>query len=628
VPATVAAMLRVLALALVVLGTASAPAQTNGASTPDAGDVVHAFSTAREWVNGFSTPRPDAPEAAVPINGARAVAVTLRQGGRIVGLGVDTAGDDLMLRRAVGRALSEMTGDPAFAGLPEDLKGQVGARLALELEVAGGLEPVVAGTFVDAAEKIRPGLDGIAMRAGERWIFRFPSQMRAANTSRSPLGHLPTLVTALELDLDRLKTLRREHGLSIYKFETTHLVQPEPDPPPRVTFRGGTIVPRSSVDRDAVVSLAEGLVSHRRTREWRPGKDGVDDRASALGLRGTYQPTADRYAPMVAPPAEQALASYALSYFARTPGVDPRLAAEAGALAVRVMDALAERLDIEPDPLDRPEAAAFIVLAGYELITGPSAKPPVKTLVDRAVQQVAASYNPRHQAFHLWRGSEGEERSLSPEARAALAAAMARLLHAEPGLLEPDTVRLALDAVWESVPETEHVRLLPWLGWGELDYARATDRWAGFDHLTEVLRSMLEASQVAADNAEGQPDLLGGFALAGRGTTTVTSQGLRPAAWTARLLWFEDATPPARLADAVGRHLAFVRFLLQLRVGGDDLWAFRSPGRVAGGIRNALWDHDQALPAQALALLTASDVLRGLDRLSTRLDESSPNPGE
>jgi hypothetical protein len=49
---------------------------------------------------------------------------------------------------------------------------------------------------------------------------------------------------------------------------------------------------------------------------------------------------------------------------------------------------------------------------------------------------------------------------------------------------------------------------------------------------------------------------------------------------------------------------------MQLSVRDSLRSALRNPERAEGGIRAALWDSDQPVPAQALGLLTALETLR------------------
>ena len=57
---------------------------------------------------------------------------------------------------------------------------------------------------------------------------------------------------------------------------------------------------------------------------------------------------------------------------------------------------------------------------------------------------------------------------------------------------------------------------------------------------------------------------------------------------------------------------------MQLTVRETSSWSLQNPARALGGVRTALWDSDQPVPAQALGLLTAIETLwsqNALDKL-------------
>ena len=115
---------RLIATFLVLAGAsvASATSENTPADRLDAGEVVTAYLTLVNWVRTLDPPDSQAPEARTPITGAMGVCVILRHRGRVLGTGVDTTGDDLMVRRACGRATGEALGHRTIAGLPESMR--------------------------------------------------------------------------------------------------------------------------------------------------------------------------------------------------------------------------------------------------------------------------------------------------------------------------------------------------------------------------------------------------------------------------------------------------------------------------------------------------------------------------
>jgi hypothetical protein len=57
-----------------------------------------------------------------------------------------------------------------------------------------------------------------------------------------------------------------------------------------------------------------------------------------------------------------------------------------------------------------------------------------------------------------------------------------------------------------------------------------------------------------------------------------------------------------------------MRFLMQLSVRETSQGRVRNAARALGGLRVAPWDSDQAVPAQALGLITAVETLNSLSR--------------
>ena len=237
---------------------------------PDARDVVSAYLTVRTWVDDFNLPAPA--EAAFTLGNASGVCVILRRSGRVFGIGVDTTGDDLMLRRAAGRAMGEVLGTPTVAALPPDEIARTGRALTLELEVAGPLVPLLGRTFAEVAEQLDPGLDGVALRRGDRVAMLPPARMRATNTARRVEHLLPPLALDLGLNVLTLPELARRFDVSLYRFRTTHLAQVAPDAAPFSTLRGDDLVTDEQVTRAAIMDLALGIAEHL-AGQWRRSRN-------------------------------------------------------------------------------------------------------------------------------------------------------------------------------------------------------------------------------------------------------------------------------------------------------------------------------------------------------------------
>ena len=496
-----------------------------------------------------------------------------------------------------------MLGDPAVANLPPGVADTIGGGLTLELEVAGTPVPLLALSPDQIAQHLDPGLDGVAMRRGTSWAMLFPAQMLATNTAGRVERMLPALGGDLGLSPMPLRRLAELHGVSVYRFRTTHLAQAGPMRPPFETFRGDTIVAESAVTKAAIVALADDLARYLMAMK-SPLRDPV-------GIMGTYRPAADRYDPLIAPPLEQAMVALALARYSKAPGVaEEEAAARAGHAIMRELQLVAPA---EEDPLASAVACAAIVHAGLE----PSNPDPAyRRLVNEASQRVLSAYRIQEGFMEIDEETD-EQRGIPAHGRAMVAAALSRLLLAGTAGVEPQLVRSALDAAWASVPLHQQVALLPWLGWAEADFATATGRPLAQRDALLGLRDVLEASRFGSPaRSGGPPDLAGGFALGSGDRLIATAQTLRPAAYLAAMMRDPRLTPPEEGGLALGRHLKTMRFMMQLSVRESATWAFRNPARARGGIRGATWDSDQPVAAQALGLITAAETLISLEALA------------
>lgn len=565
---------------------------------PDAIDMADAWLAARDWVSAADLPAPNDPAASITIQNARGVHVIIRLSGRVVGSAGDHTGDDLMLRRAVGRAVSEAFGDNQIArllaGVPREQRAQyrreLGRHFTMELEVAGPVKAIMARSFGAVMKRIEPGLDGVAMRKDDAWAFRFPSDLRSRNRETS-IAPVRALAHELGLPLTEFDDLQSKFDVALYAFRTVHMTQTSASALPFETMRGDQLVRQASVDAAFIAQFADGIVRHL-TRS----KHTI---LVELGLLGAYVPVQDRYEPVLANPVSQALASYALLKYSRAPGVDPELAGEATRLAEEILTHLGDVQEGEPNPFADPSASAAIVCA--ILLLPPEQREPA--LLSRAEQTVLAFVN-RAEA----RGDAGAGAGAGHD-RAIIAAALAGLLGENRAGIDADLVERAIGDAWASVDAPMRISLLPWIAWAEHTYAEFTDR--PMPHAAELrrLRDALWASQIGSPAMPGPRDLHGGIALTAGGRPIATAYASRPGAfliWAANQPEFFDQ---ADEAGQVNRVRSLMRFLVQLSVRESAGSALIAPGRAIGGVRQAVWDSRQPVAAQAMALMCAVEAL-------------------
>jgi len=594
------------------------------------------FARARLWVTNFDAPRMDAPESQVPVANASGVCVILRRHGRVMGIGTDDGGDDLMLRRAVGRAMNEVLSDPALQSVasairrdsgaggigvagsrPDDrpdqqaearletLRRDLGRSLTLELEVAGPRTPLVGATLEAMAAKIEPGIDGMSLRHQQEWAHAFPSQLRAANLASDPAKTLSSLAMSAGVSLADLGQGSMPADSGYYKFTSIDLAQGSPDAAPVELLRGERVVPIAAVTREGIASMANGLAQHLLRGRFPTAPEGQTP--MPLGFMGDYNPVADQFSPLVAPPLEQALCALALTRFAQLPDAKAESAKAAASAARQAMRDLAEQAPGEEPPLDDQQACAAIIMVVCEM---PSCMgdASIATMARQAYARLTAA---------LEAGHEGAQ-PLTSLMRAMIGCACARVMLAKVESLvpaSPDGLRGFLDHAWESAPEQQRVGLLPWLGWAERDVAAATRQ--PLAHAEEMKRLIEALQRARIEDAPGTPlDLIGGLTLTGStggeaaSHGRATSQSARPVAWLASVGSEPALTAADQRATLLAGHLQTLRFLRQLAVSDIRSATCRNPARAVGGICAAPWDSRQPLAAQAITLLAIAESLQ------------------
>ncbi len=603
-----------LLLVIVLLATAgrAAAAGTDEQLQPDPHDAVRAYTTVRGWLDDFRLPPASANDSRVSLKSVRGVCIILRQSGRVVASGTDVSNDAMMLRRAAGRAFGELLGDPLMAAMPEGQQVEIASRLTLELDLAGPMRPLLGRTYEQLADNIVPGLDGLAVRRGNKLVARFPALSLATRVGDAAQV-APGLVIDLGLPAMDLAQLIARHGVTFYRFRTIHLAQPEAASLPVELFRGQAIVPERDVSAESLAASADAMARHIiRCRYSSPS----DQPQARLGMMGEYHENLDAFDPLIASPLDQALLSLALQRYATAPGINPSLAAEALSLSVAILEDLAVVEPAEVDPRQDLLACGALLYAAAGIADQLEVRPDIDALVSDAVDRVLSAYS-REQGGFVREGANGEpDRPLEAHGQALVAGGLARLLRSGAREVDASIIRTALDRAWTADPTTL-VALLPWCAWAEIDLVQATgDPLANRERLL-ALRTILNGLRVGSGGLEGPADERGGFALTGEsGRPFATAQSLRPAAFLATILGEPALTSPGEAMLELGRHLRTIRFLMQLTVREEDAWRFRNPDRTIGGVRVATWEYRQPAAAQALGLLTAAETLISLNRLA------------
>jgi hypothetical protein len=592
---------------------------------PDIASCVDGFLIARGWVDTMSPPQPDAPEARLTLVGVRGVSVILRHEGRIVGVGDDwpaVAGDDRMLRRAVGRALARALGDRVIGALPEAARNAAGAKLALEIEFAGRPEALVGRTIAECSLRIDPGLDGIAIRrtsdGASTWAVAYPSRLLASNTAAAPEKTIAALFFELGFPARDLPELVRIDPVGIFRFSSLRLAQAAPGDAPSVRARGTARIRDEEVDAASVAAQASRLL--RRLAASMPRNAARDELihsslGEGIGLVGDYVAVADEYRPLVAPAGDQALTAWAAADVAANDAFDESLRGEAAELARVLLEDLVLVTDAEDSPASSVPAMSFSLCAAAALDPATPWSEACSDFFRVAQEKLPVA---------LRAGSVND--------RALAALAGATTLQSELRFVPHGELRRRLDESWTAAPAEQSVGVFPWLVLAEIRFARATGEPLSRAEEARRVAELLFSVQAGFGDRTAQDDIRGGFRLSGTRRSAVTSQSIRPGLGLVAMLAYPGFLSEEQVPVYRERSIAFLRFMRELEVDEAEARYFRTPKRVRHGLRNALWDSDQPVAANALAIIVADLALQGVFGLhgssvrGATLREIEPSP--
>ena len=563
-------------------------APARGPGVPDPETAMDAASTVQDWVRSWAVEGD-----ALPVRGA---AVLLRRGGRIIGQGELFSDPGTNLERAARLAMVRSMGkDRQPTGLGEG----PGANLTIEVELAETLIPIDADSDVALALAVSPGLDGVAVRLGDRVAARFPSQMRP--TGQNAAEAVRALISELADDpgrgLDELPALR-EAGYSFYRFRTTDLVQLSPGTGFIFAHRGGRVVEQSEITSARLVRMAGGMTEYLTGRLW-PGVE-------PYGLMGTLDPVTGRVESRFESPAGQAIAASALLRCAKTAGIDKATRDTARATALDILEQLAVVAEGEIEPWASPgdAAATIVALTDAGDLTGGA---DLATLSERCAARVSASFDPQARVF---------TNDVPETAWGIMTLALVRL--AESGTVSTEFANNAVRSAFRNTPPERLVGQLPWLGWAEIESTAPDAPIPSAPVLIEVRQLIFKHQLDTTTLGPDDRDLAGAIVFT-TGTTPLPNWNtVRPLPFLADMLADERLTSGTLTAGEASRELAHMlaglRFLNQLCVGPVEGHAYPRPARVLWGVRMALWDQRIGIEATALGLESVCRTLTAVNR--------------
>ncbi|QKK09559.1 MAG: hypothetical protein HND58_16240 [Planctomycetota bacterium] len=179
-----------------------------GARLPNPSEAMDAYAAVESWLREWKEPENFETPAA-------AVRVSAYQHGRPVGDASEVVRSGAVdapfaLALATGRAKVAIRREllPRGGVLGAELMPELTADLTLSVELAGPFTPLSRTELLNPDTAVRPGLTGVAVRAGELWAVEFPSQLMASGTA--PAVRLAAMAAMLLEDpAARRRTARR-----------------------------------------------------------------------------------------------------------------------------------------------------------------------------------------------------------------------------------------------------------------------------------------------------------------------------------------------------------------------------------------------------------------------------------
>ncbi|UYV12864.1 MAG: hypothetical protein NCW75_00920 [Phycisphaera sp.] len=569
--------------------------------TPPVGEQAFAaFARAQAIVFDQEQFRRDLPEV-------WGVSVTLRQGPRRFtadSMAFDQARIGLI--DAVAREVEKPTEENAE-----------NAKLTVEL---AGRPSAIEGErgLADVALAIRPGLDAVAVRAGDSSAVVFPdaalagamlptdmvvAALREARGDRLPVG-----IADEPGAWDRYADVAVRQGeAAVYRAPVTVLAQPNDALAPVLVHRGGRVVSMGELTPDALEGWAAGMADHLQRRRY----GGLEP----YGLRGTLDALRGEPTTPLDTPFNQALAAHALMRYgtsnwapedsasrARTGGVVLlRQLALVTPVRIDAMAGLGDEAPLEPEPWGTVASAAMVLIAmdsleadAFELY------PELAAMRERCAQVV------RPAVSLSITGSAVFDTASPVTAYALIARAMVALGNSDiANQADSQIGRAAARAIVARVEPEVLVPQMPWL----LAALGDTEQLTGADALQRmrglVWEHQLEGPAVEGDNR----DLAGGIVFTRGGVPLPTWQTARAASAMGSMLLDPRLTPADQRAGEFLRMLKTLRFLRQLTVDDSLGHLLADPDLAAGGVRAALWDQRQPSVATSLTLMAVCDAL-------------------
>lgn len=586
---------------------AEQPAPAPITTTPTPAQALGVLARARLMLTSWGQPSASTSPALQPVPG---VAVVLRFQGQIVGRASSLAGPGQTIDPlgVIGQAMNEAENRLPVRGdkLDED---QAQARrfaklrllapeVTISVELAGPLTMLEAPTYAQVEAEAPWMLSGLAAQiggqvggqavgpGGEQPVAGvFPSFMQMANLGPAEgLGQAVSRATGqATLALLEPGELRSKHQVRLYRFAVVHAVEPSPDAPAEVLFRGQRLIDQTQIDDVPALRAFADTLADQLSRNTAPGTPPVG--MQPIGPSAQIEPATPRQAAAIA----LALSSYVAVRGGNRQAPPP---AEVLARAERAASIIAGWAGASPEIKADPATCAMLALA-----LGTDAPQEINLVVAGAFIQATEAM------------PAGFAESVPVNARGLLALAQPT------PQLRADATRAAFAG---QTPATV-IAMMPWLAWAELGTPGTVAGTVPAASALRQMRTQVWQNQLAAvDAREDRRDLVGGILIPGSRHPLPSWQSARAVAALATMMADDRLTGKDERGAEIVRLLASARFLRQLQVDRTLAWLAEDPQATLGGVRPSVFDQRVSAEATSMTLLAVVELLKAIDALSNK----------
>lgn len=586
---------------------AEQPAPAPITTTPTPAQALGVLARARLMLTSWGQPSASTSPALQPVPG---VAVVLRFQGQIVGRASSLAGPGQTIDPlgVIGQAMNEAENRLPVRGdkLDED---QAQARrfaklrllapeVTISVELAGPLTMLEAPTYAQVEAEAPWMLSGLAAQiggqvggqavgpGGEQPVAGvFPSFMQMANLGPAEgLGQAVSRATGqATLALLEPVELRSKHQVRLYRFAVVHAVEPSPDAPAEVLFRGQRLIDQTQIDDVPALRAFADTLADQLSRNTAPGTPPVG--MQPIGPSAQIEPATPRQAAAIA----LALSSYVAVRGGNRQAPPP---AEVLARAERAASIIAGWAGASPEIKADPATCAMLALA-----LGTDAPQEINLVVAGAFIQATEAM------------PAGFAESVPVNARGLLALAQPT------PQLRADATRAAFAG---QTPATV-IAMMPWLAWAELGTPGTVAGTVPAASALRQMRTQVWQNQLAAvDAREDRRDLVGGILIPGSRHPLPSWQSARAVAALATMMADDRLTGKDERGAEIVRLLASARFLRQLQVDRTLAWLAEDPQATLGGVRPSVFDQRVSAEATSMTLLAVVELLKAIDALSNK----------